>query len=92
MFPFRQRHDGWPQRVVRRKHAMIAVPVLPQRWHEIGYTIQKLKRREFNDAVGIGTGEFSRPSRADPGLRAEHQNPHGDFFLSIEFVQLSRLR
>ena len=51
MFPFRQRHDGWPQRVVRRKHAMIAVPVLPQRWHEIGYTIQKLTRREIHDAI-----------------------------------------
>ncbi|MEI6037592.1 MAG: hypothetical protein WCQ91_06690 [Planctomycetota bacterium] len=28
-----------------------SVPVLPQRWHEIGYTIQKRKRREIHDAI-----------------------------------------
>ena len=34
-FPFRQSRDGRPQRVVRRKHSVIAMPVLPRLWDEI---------------------------------------------------------
>ena len=37
MFPFRQRSNGRPQRVILGKHALL--PVLPQRRHEIDYTI-----------------------------------------------------
>ncbi len=54
------------QRVIRREDAVVLVPVFSWRRHEVRQTIQKLKRREFNDAVGIGPGGFSRPSRADP--------------------------
>ncbi len=34
-FPFRQSRDGRPQRVVRRKHSVIAMPVPPRLWDEI---------------------------------------------------------
>jgi hypothetical protein len=40
--------------------------VFSRRRYEIGYTIEKIKRREFDDAVGIGPGGFLRPSLADP--------------------------
>ena len=40
VFPFRQRSNGRPQRVIRSKHALL--PVLPQRRHEIDYTIEEL--------------------------------------------------
>ena len=32
----RERRDGGPERVSRRKHPVIPVPVLPWRRHEIG--------------------------------------------------------
>ena len=51
-FPFRQSRDGRPQRVVRRKHSVIAMPVLPRLWDEIRKLGEKLKRREFDDAIG----------------------------------------
>jgi hypothetical protein len=35
---------------------VIPVPVLPRRRHEIGAPVQKLKRREFDDAVGSRPG------------------------------------
>ena len=33
--PVRQSRDGRPQRVVRRKHSVIAMPVPPRLWDEI---------------------------------------------------------
>jgi len=42
--------------MVRRKDTVIPIPmpVHPQRRHQIGYTIQKLKRREIHDAIRAG--------------------------------------
>ena len=48
----RERRDGGPERVIRRKHPVIPVPVLARRWHEIGEPVEKLKRREIDDAPG----------------------------------------
>ena len=42
--PDGQRRDGWPQRDDRREGAVVVMPVFLQRRHEIGYTIDKLKR------------------------------------------------
>ena len=47
-----ERRDGWPERVIRRKDAVISVPVLARRRHKVGEPVEKLKRREVNDAVG----------------------------------------
>ena len=47
----RERRDGGPERVIRRKHPVIPVPVLPWRRHEIGEPVKKLKRREVDHAV-----------------------------------------
>ena len=55
--PDRQRRDGGPELVIRRKHPVVAMPVLPRRRDEIGEPLQKLKRREFDDAIG------SRPNQ-----------------------------
>ena len=50
----RQRRDGPSQLVIRRKHPVVAMPVLPRRGHEIGEPVEELKRREFDDAIGTG--------------------------------------
>ncbi len=47
-----ERRDGRPQRLIGRKHPVIAMPMLPRRRHEIGEPIEKLKRRELDDANG----------------------------------------
>ena len=64
MFLFRQRRDGPSELVIRRKHPVVAMPVLPRRRHEIGEPVQKLKRREFDDAVNSpprpGLGRHTR--------------------------------
>ena len=49
--PDGERRDGGPELVIRGKHPVIPVPVLPRRRHEIGHTIEKFKRRELDDAV-----------------------------------------
>ena len=46
-----QRRDGPPQLVIRRKHPVVAMPVLPRRGREIGEPVQELKRREFDDTT-----------------------------------------
>ena len=48
----RQRGDAFPQPVIRRKHSVIPVPVLPRRRDDIGEPVEELIRREFDDAVG----------------------------------------
>jgi hypothetical protein len=47
----RQSSDGRPQRVVRREHPVIPVPVLPRLWDEIRKPVEELKRRQLDDAV-----------------------------------------
>ncbi|MFM8946261.1 MAG: hypothetical protein ACKOJC_06070, partial [Actinomycetota bacterium] len=37
--PNRERRDGPSQRVMWRKHPVVAMAVLPRRWDEIGHTI-----------------------------------------------------
>ena len=50
--PDRQSGDGRSQRVVRRKDAVISVPVFSRLRDEIGEPVQELKRRELDDAAG----------------------------------------
>jgi hypothetical protein len=50
--PDRQRRDGPPQLVIRRRHLVIAMPVPPRRRNEIGEPVEELNRRELDDAVG----------------------------------------
>ncbi len=40
--PDRQRRDGPPQLVIRRKHPVIAMPVLPRRRDKVRQTIEEL--------------------------------------------------
>jgi hypothetical protein len=40
--PDRERRDGPPQLVIRRKHPVITMPVLPRRRHEIGQPVEEL--------------------------------------------------
>ena len=42
-----ERRDGPPELVIRRKHPVIAMPVLPRRRHEVGEPVEELKRREL---------------------------------------------
>jgi hypothetical protein len=39
MFPFVMCRDGPPELVIRRKHPVLAVPVLPRRWDEVRQTM-----------------------------------------------------
>ena len=50
--PYCHRRDGPPELVIRRKHAVIAMPVLPRQRDKVRQSIKKLKWREFDDAVG----------------------------------------
>jgi len=61
-----QRCDRLPELVVGREHAVIAMPVLPRRWHKISEPVQELKRRELDDAVGTRSRGLSPAARADP--------------------------
>jgi hypothetical protein len=49
--PDGQRRDGGPELVIRRKDAVIPMPVLARRRYEIGEPVEELKRREFDDAI-----------------------------------------
>ena len=60
------RRHGPPELVVGCKHSVIPVPVLVRRRHEIGEPVEKLKRREVNDAVCPRSRGRSRAARADP--------------------------
>jgi hypothetical protein len=64
--PDRQRRDRPPELVVRREHSMIPVPVLPRRRHEICESVEKLKRREFDDASGARLCGLSAAVGSDP--------------------------
>ena len=64
--PDRQRRDGPPQLVIRRKHPVIAMPVLPRRRNEIGEPVEELKRREFDDTVGSRPRGLPPTAPSDP--------------------------
>jgi hypothetical protein len=54
--PDRERRDGPPERVVRCKHSVISVPVLPRRRDEIGSGIcGTTNRRVRVDSCGDST-------------------------------------
>jgi hypothetical protein len=61
-----ERRDGSPQLVVRRKHPVVAVPMLPRRRDEIRQTIEKLKRRELDNAVGFRPRGLPPTTPPDP--------------------------
>jgi hypothetical protein len=64
--PDGERRDGFSQLVVRCKHSVIPMPVLPRRRDEIGEPVQKLKRREFDNAVGPRPRGLAAAARPDP--------------------------
>jgi hypothetical protein len=57
--PDRQRRDGRPQRVIRRKHPVIAMPVLAWLWDQIRKPVEELKGRTLDDAAGPRLRGFS---------------------------------
>jgi len=80
-FPFVMRRDGGPELVVGCKHPVIAVPVLARRRYEVREPVEKLKRREVNDAVRPRSCGRTPASRADPVGRlvsGEHVADAGD--------------
>ncbi len=64
--PDGKRRDGLPQRVVRRKHPVIPMPVPPGRWDQRCQPVKKLKRRQLDDTTGPRPRRLSRTSRANP--------------------------
>ena len=64
--PDREGRDGRPELVIRGEHSVIAMPVLPRRRHEIGQPVQKLKRRELDDAIGPRPGGLAAAAPPDP--------------------------
>ena len=62
-----QCRDGGPELVIRRKHPVVAMPVLPRRRDEIGGPVQKLKRRDFDDAIHPRLRGFSLSAGPAPG-------------------------
>jgi len=75
----RERGDGFPQLVVRRKHSVVAMAVLPRRRDEIGEPVEELKRSEFDDAIGPRPRGLSRTTRADPAGRLVSGEHVADF-------------
>jgi hypothetical protein len=69
MFPFVLRRDGGPELVIRRKDAVIPMPVLARRRHEIGEPVEELKRRELDD------DPFSRKKPAASALTLLFHTP-----------------
>jgi hypothetical protein len=53
--------------VIRRKHPVVAMPVLPRRRDEVRQTIEKLKRPEFDDAIGSRPRGLPAAAGPDPG-------------------------
>ena len=64
--PDRQRRDGRPKRAIRREDTVIAMPVFARRRDEIGEPVEKLKRREFDDAARAGRRGLSSATPPDP--------------------------
>jgi len=58
--------DRPPEPVIRRERPVIPVPVLPRRRHEVREPVQKLKRRQFDHAIGSRPRGLPLASRADP--------------------------
>jgi len=68
-----QRRDGRAQRVIRRKDAVIAVPMPSRLRDEICKPVEELKGRKLDDAARPRLVRLSLPAWSDPGGR-----PDGD--------------
>jgi hypothetical protein len=66
--PDREGGDGGPELVIRGEHPVIAMPVLPRRRHEVSEPVEKLRRRELDDAIGSRPRGFSAAAGPDPVL------------------------
>ena len=64
--PDRQYRDGPPQRLIRGKQPVVAMPVLPRRRHEVGKSVEELKRRGFDDAARPKPRGLPSAAPADP--------------------------
>jgi len=62
----RQCRDGRAQRVIRRKHPVISMPVPSRLRDEIGEPVEELKGRELDDAARPRLRGFSLPAGPDP--------------------------
>jgi hypothetical protein len=60
---------GPPELVIRCKHPVIAMPMLPRRRDEIDEPVEELKRREFDDAIGSRPRGLPPATPLDPGGR-----------------------
>ena len=89
--PDGQCRDGFPEPMIRREHAMVAMPMFLRRWDQIGELVQKLDRRELNHAARAGprglaaaagpapVGDFvSGQQLADAGDAAACVTCHGE--------------
>ena len=65
--PDGERRDDSSQPVVRREHPVVAMAVLPRRWHEIGESVKELVRRESHDSARSRSSGLSPSARPDPG-------------------------
>ncbi len=52
--------------MIRGEDAVVAMAVLPRRWHEVGEAVEKLAGREVDDAVLSGAGGRAPAARSDP--------------------------
>ena len=69
--PDRECRDGPSELVIRGEYPVIAMPVLPRRRDEIGKAVQKLERREFDDAIGPRPRSLAAATGPDP-LDVQH--------------------
>jgi hypothetical protein len=79
--PDRERRDGGPELVIECKDAVIPMPVLARRRHEIREPVEKLKGRELDDAIGPRPRGLPPSPRANPVGRlvsGEHIADAGD--------------
>ncbi|MEX0670599.1 MAG: hypothetical protein WD060_09105 [Pirellulales bacterium] len=79
--PDGERRDGRPQRVVRRKHSVIAMPVLARLRYQIRKLVQKLNRQKLDDAFRPRLRGLPLAAPADPGgglVSREHVADVGD--------------
>ena len=67
--PDRQRPDGFPQTVIRGRHPAVAVPVFSRWWDKVRQTIDELKQRQLDHAVGSRSTTAPRPQRSSPDNR-----------------------
>ena len=65
-FPFVMRRDGGPELVIRGKHPVIPVPMLPRPGHEVSEPVEELKWGKLDDAAGVRPRGLPPSPRANP--------------------------